>query len=344
MKPTPHTCSIQLKQLLDAYLAHLSVRAYAPGTIRNTALYLANMLAWLDSNKVITPGDITRAMIERYQQVIQAHRKRDGQPLAIAGQHVRLTTIRVFFRWLVRARHCENDPSADIELPKIGHRLPRRVLTVTEVEKIFAKTSPSTQVGLRDRAILEVFYSSGIRRSELCALHLDQIDLERGSLLIVNGKGRKDRFVPLGQRAAKWVKRYLAEARDQFQPAPNETAVFLGKNGHAITHGVLGAIVHAYVKKSAIANRGSCHLFRHAMATHMLEGGADIRYIQHILGHARLSTTEIYTQVNIAHLLAVHHQTHPAERSQLTKHKVAPGQRCPHCGCIVPPTAVDQTT
>lgn len=343
MKPQPPlpTCSIQLQQLLDAYLAHLSVRAYSPGTIRNTALYLANMLAWLDSNKVITPGDITRTMIERYQQVIHAHRKRDGQPLAIAGQHVRLTTIRVFFRWLVRARHCEFDPSAGIDLPKIGHRLPRRVLTITEVEKIFAKTNTSTFTGLRDRAIMEVFYSNGIRRSELCALRLDQIDLERGSLLIINGKGRKDRFVPLGQRAAKWVKRYLAEARNQFQPAPNEPAIFLGNNGRAITHGSLGAMVHAYVKKSAIANKGSCHLFRHAMATHMLEGGADIRYIQHILGHARLSTTEIYTQVNIAHLLAVHQRTHPAERSQSSKFKVAPGQQCPRCGCIVPPPPTD---
>lgn len=237
-------------------------------------------------------------------------------------------------RWLARRNLIATNPSADLELPRIGRRLPRAVLTAGEAETVLAQAKPSTDLGLRDRTMLEVLYSTGMRRHELCSIRLDDLDLARGTVLVREGKGRKDRMLPLGRRAAAWIRRYLETARPRLQTGPDLRAVFLGRDGHQITGGVLGNLTHAYVAKSGIAKRGSCHLLRHAMATLMLEGGADIRYIQQMLGHARLTTTEIYTQVNITRLAEVHRHTHPAEQPQRSRQR-----NCLTCGRPLRPLA-----
>ena len=287
--------------------------------MRNSTLYLGNFLTWLETQAVQRIGQVTRAQLERYQRHLHAYRKRDGRPLVVMGQHVRLTTIQGFFRWLARRDHIAANPSADLELPRIGRRLPRAVLTAAEAETVLAKAKPSTDFGLRDRTMLEVLYFTGMRRHELCSLQLDDLDLARGTVLVREGKGRKDRMLPLGRRAARWIRRYLENGRPRLRTEPDLRAVFLGRDGQKITSGVLGNLTRAYVAKSGVAKQGSCHLFRHAMATLMLEGGADIRYIQQMLGHARLTTTEIYTQVNITRLAEVHRHTHPAEQSQKSR-------------------------
>jgi len=315
------------RRLLRRYLAHLRARACAEGTVRNGTLYLGNFLTWLETQRVESIGQVTRAQLECYQRHLHAYRKRDGQPLAVMGQHVRLTTIQGFFRWLARRDHIAANPSADLELPRIGRRLPRAVLTAAEAETVLAQAKPATDFGLRDRTMMEMLYSTGMRRHELCSLRLDDLDLARGTVLVREGKGRKDRMLPLGRRAVAWIRRYLKKARPRLQAGPELRAVFLGRDGQKITSGVLGNLTHAYVAKSGIPKQGSCHLFRHAMATLMLEGGADIRYIQQMLGHARLTTTEIYTQVNIAGLAAVHRLTHPAEQSRRSRKRA-----CPTCG------------
>jgi len=281
--------------------------------LRNGALYLGNFLDWLASRDVAIASKVTRPLLEKYQKHLHAYRKRDGQPLSVMGQHVRLITIQGFFRWLTRQRHLAANPAADLELPRIGRRLPRAVLSAPEAEAVIAQADLTTALGLRDRAILEVLYSTGMRRRELCGLSITDIELTRGTVLIREGKGRHDRMLPLGARAAEWVQHYRRSARNRFTPNVDDPALFLGRDGRRLTSGVLGNLVHAYVAKSGVGKTGSCHLFRHAMATLMLEGGADIRYIQEMLGHARLTTTEIYTHVTITRLLAIHRQTHPAE-------------------------------
>ena len=252
-------------------------------------------------------------MLERYQRVLFHHRKRDGAPLSVAGQHVRLTTIQGFFKWLRRKYYITANPAADLELPRVEKRLPRQVLTAHEAEQILNQPDLSTPVGLRDRAILEILYSTGMRRKELTGLRLYDLDLERGTVMIREGKGKKDRLLPIGARAAAWLNKYLEEARPKLIVQRDEREVFLCVSGRGLTPGVLGHVVHDYVKASGIAKNGSCHLFRHAMATLMLENGADLRYVQQMLGHARLTTTEIYTHVNIQKLVEVHRLTHPAK-------------------------------
>jgi integrase/recombinase XerD len=302
-----------MKELLNEYCRWMEARNYASGTLDNARLYIGRFIDWLAERGVTRAQDVTRPMLERYQRVLFHHRKKNGQPLSFAGQHVRLTTIQGFFKWLCRKYYITANPAADLELPKVEKRLPRQVLTAREAEQVLNQPDLSTPIGLRDRAVLEILYSTGIRRKELAGLRLYDLDLERGTVMIREGKGKKDRLLPIGARAAAWLDKYLEEARPKLVVEPDEREVFLCVSGKGLTPGVLGNLVHEYVEQSGISKSGSCHLFRHAMATLMLENGADLRYVQQMLGHARLNTTEIYTHVNIQKLIEVHRLSHPAK-------------------------------
>jgi integrase/recombinase XerD len=304
---------MSIKELLEEHCRWLETRNYATGTIHNNRLYVGRFIDWLAERGVTRAQDVTRPMLERYQRVLFHHRKQDGLPLSFAGQHVRLTVIQGFFKWLCRKYHITANPAADLELPKVEKRLPRQVLTAHEAEQILNQPDLATPLGLRDRAILEILYSTGMRRKELAGLRLYDLDLERGTVMIRQGKGKKDRLLPMGARAAAWLDKYLEEARPQLVVEPDEREVFLSPKGTGLTPGVLGNRVRDYVKASGVNKSGSCHLFRHAMATLMLENGADLRYVQQMLGHAKLNTTEIYTHVNIQKLIEVHRLTHPAK-------------------------------
>lgn len=307
---------MNIKELLEEHCRWMEARNYASGTIHNARLYIGRFADWLAERGVLRAQDVTRPMLERYQRVLFHHRKQDGQPLSFAGQHVRLTTIQGFFKWLCRKYYITANPAADLELPKVEKRLPRQVLTAHEAEQVLNQPDLKTPVGIRDRALLEILYSTGMRRKELTGLRLYDLDLERGTVMIREGKGKKDRLLPIGARAAAWLNKYLEEARPKLIVEPDEREVFLCVSGRGLTPGVLGHVVHGYVEASGVNKSGSCHLFRHAMATLMLENGADLRYVQQMLGHARLNTTEIYTHVNIQKLIEVHRLTHPAKLPQ----------------------------
>ena len=185
-------------------------------------------------------------------------------------------------------------------------------MTATETERVLDMPDVETQLGLRDRAILETLYSTGMRRMELLGLRIHDLDEERGTLFIQQGKGKKDRIAPIGERALQWIERYVVEVRPHWLFEAGQQTLFLTREGMPISPSRLTQIVGSYVAASDISKEGSCHLFRHTAATLMLENGADIRYIQALLGHARLETTEVYTQVSIRRLKEVHSMTHPA--------------------------------
>jgi integrase/recombinase XerD len=218
----------------------------------------------------------------------------------------------MYFRWLVRDHQILVNPASELELPKVETHLPRGVLTAREAEAILNQPDIRDPLGLRDRALLETLYSTGMRRMELCHLSVYDVDAERGTAMIRSGKGRKDRVVPIGDRATAWIAKYLADARPELVASPDCGRLFLTYQGAGFTPTRLSQRVADYVTASGIGKRGSCHLFRHTVATLMLEGGADIRFIQAMLGHAELSTTQIYTQVSIRKLKEVHTATHPA--------------------------------
>jgi integrase/recombinase XerD len=220
--------------------------------------------------------------------------------------------VRAYFKWLCRQNHLLANPAADLELPRAEKRLPRHVLTAAEAERVLGMPDISEPLGLRDRAILEAFYSTGMRRMELIGLKLYDLDQERGTVFIRQGKGKKDRMIPMGERAFGWVRRYLEEARGKLALTPDEGIVFLTNVGLAFEPNRLTQLARDYVGKAEIGKTGACHLFRHTCATLMLENGADIRFIQQLLGHEKLETTQIYAQVSIRMLKEVHTRTHPA--------------------------------
>ena len=296
---------------MQRFLTH---RAVIGGTEQGLFMierYLRDFIEWADVRSVTHPQHVTQAVLERYQRWLYFYRKKDGEPLAIGTQSAKLVPLKSFFKWLTRSGEIPANPAAELELPKKRRSLPKQILTVDEVERVLGGADLGKPMGVRDRTIMEVLYATGMRRMELIGLQLRDIDFDRGVVFIHEGKGRKDRLLPMGERAAYWLRLYLDEVREQFVWDRQDTTLFLGVEGLPLSMARTSDIVGQYVKKAQLGKRGGCHLFRHTMATLMLEGGADLRFIQAMLGHEDISTTQIYTQVAIKQLQLVHARTHP---------------------------------
>ena len=300
--------------LLLQHVEHLQVRNYAPDTIRIRANYVKHFALWCLDRDLTQPALITKPILESYQRYLFRYRKDNGQPLSWRSQNMHLAQVNQFFSYLVKFNHLPFNPASEIELPKQPKSLPKAILSPDEVERILSEPDTITTFGLRDRAILELFYSSGIRRAELCRLRLEHIDVERKTIFVSKGKGQKDRYVPVGLRALLWIARYVETAREKLLLDQKEPTLFLTKDGKPLQPDSLTEYARRYIQSSGVEKSGACHIFRHTMATLMHENGADIRYIQAILGHERLETTQIYTRTSLRKLLEVHGQTHPAEK------------------------------
>ena len=305
----------------DGWLQHLAVKNHATGSIEGKRFALKTFLDWCHERSLVQASAITRAILESYQRWLWHCRNKAGKPLGISTQREKLGALKGYFAWLVRQNVITANPASELELPRMEKRLPEEALTPSQITAIMAVPNITDPLGLRDRAMLEVFYATGIRRAELTRLGVSDVHAERRTLRVRKGKGRKDRVVPIGHRAAHWTARYLAEVRPRLLLDPAEQALFLTSYGSAFNPDVLSRQVAATFKKAGLARAGSCHLLRHTCATHMLEGGADIRFIQQLLGHEKLETTAIYTEVTITQLQLVHDRCHPA--SQLPAEPVA---------------------
>ncbi len=307
-----------LSILADEYAEWMAQRNYAAVTIRQKRHHLVLFFAWCEERSLSRPSEITRAILERYQRHLFTRQTPHGNKLSFKTQSAHMITLQVFFKWLCQREHISSDPASGLELPRTGRRLPRGVLSQSEVEGVLNQPDTNKSVGIRDRAMMEVFYSCGIRRSELVNLAVFDIDMSNATLFIREGKGQKDRIVPIGDRALLWLQKYLDEVRPAFLANDMETALFIGQRGEPLSPGSIGIMVKDYMRAEGIEKPGACHLFRHSMATSMLENGADLRVIQAILGHSSLSTTQIYTHLTVQRLKEIHRATHPAkmEREQ----------------------------
>jgi integrase/recombinase XerD len=294
------------------YLEWIGVHNFSEDTVATRRAYLSYFHAWCRDRGLEAPAEITRPVLERYQRWLFHYRKKNGQPLGVRTQHTRLQAIKSFFQWLARQNYLLHNPASEIVLPRMENRLPKYILSAEEAEQIIAQANISTPEGLRDRAILETFYATGMRRMELANLKLYDLDADRGTVTIRLGKGRKDRIIPIGERALAWIHKYAEEARLELLTGSDDATLFLNYLGGGFERLQLTSLVRAYLVKSKIGKTGGCHLFRHTAATLMLENGADIRVIQQMLGHVRLDTTELYTRVSINLLKQVYSATHPA--------------------------------
>jgi integrase/recombinase XerD len=299
---------------VQQWLATLEARNYSPGSIALRERQMRLFLLWCNERGLSTPAEITVAVVERYQRSLYHQKDERGKRLSFRAQRDRLATLRRFFRWMAKARHVEMSPCETLELPRVEQRLPRGVLTVAQVESVLAVPDVGTPMGIRDRAIVETLYSTGIRRQEICNLTIHDLDLERGTLIVRQGKGKKDRMIPIGQRAVLWITKYVDEVRPLLVSEPDDGVVFLTRNREPFSGYRMAELVRDLIDDAQVGKKGACHLFRHTMATLMLEGGADIRFIQAMLGHARITSTEVYTQVAIAKLKEIHEATHPGAK------------------------------
>jgi integrase/recombinase XerD len=220
-----------------------------------------------------------------------------------------LAAIRTFFLFLNQEGILKANPAEELESPKAARKLPK-ILTLREVEQLLEQPNPQTPLGLRDRAMLEVLYATGVRVSELTHLPINQVNLE-GGYVLVYGKGSKERIVPLGGEAMKWVTRYLKTARGRLAKGKESPYLFIGRAGKGMSRQWFWRNLQRYAQRAGLSKRVTPHLFRHSFASHLLEGGADLRSVQMMLGHVDISTTQIYTHVTGERLKKVHEKYHP---------------------------------
>jgi integrase/recombinase XerD len=308
-----------LLRYMDEHLEWMLISHYSADTTRTRRQAIRKFITWIGERGIDDPRQITQPMIERYQKHLFYYRKTNGAPLTIGMQLQYLAAIKLWFKWLTRARHILANPASELELPQPPKRLPGRILSQAEVEAVLNEAEPDTTGGLRDRALLELLYASGIRRSEAASLGVYDADTVRGVLWVKHGKGGRQRVVPLGNRACAWLDKYIHEARPQLLAAASQ-ALFITDYGQPMRPDQIADKVRRHMHYAGLTKGGGTHLLRHACATHMLEGGADIRFIQAMLGHTSLETTEIYTHVSIDKLIEVHKATHP---SRLQRGKAA---------------------
>lgn len=276
-----------------------TVEAYE-GDLRQAAQFLAaqGRSNWLK----VKPADATAWA-----------RELSDRDLAASSAARKLSALRMFARYLVHNGDRPDDFTELLEGPKLRRKLPE-TLTNEEVERILAAPTGGDEFGLRDRAMLELFYSSGLRVSELCGLTLQQVDLEHGFVRVF-GKGSKERVVPVGAAASRAVAAYLESGRPHFvKPKRTGSQLFLSKRGTAISRKMVWVLVKEHTLRAGITKPVKPHLLRHSFATHLLGGGADLRAIQEMLGHANIGTTQIYTAVEQGRLVDHHAKFHPRNR------------------------------
>lgn len=259
-----------------------------------------------------------RRGVSRWPAVSGAHAAEWIQSLSRASYSVaslarKLSALRSFARFLVREKRREDDFTALLTGPKPTRRIPG-ALTAGEVERLLAAPSGGDARALRDRALLELFYSSGLRVSELAGLMLQQVDLEHGFVRVL-GKGAKERIVPIGGQAVAALTTYLSAGRSHFVRSRTGSQLFLNRNGGPLSRVMLWMLVKKYAQRAGITKNVKPHGLRHSFATHLLSGGADLRAIQEMLGHASISTTQIYTAVEPQRLLEQHAKFHPRNRA-----------------------------
>lgn len=292
-----------MESYISRYLNYITVeRGLAPNSREAYQQDLKKYFNFL-KDKNLPLGEVTRTHLQDYLMFL----KKSG--LSSRSLARNLATLKGFHRFLVREDLLFRDPTTDFESPRLGAKLPR-VLAINEVEKMLTLPDESAPQGMRDRAMLEILYATGVRVSELISLKIPDIHLE-GAYLRCWGKGSKERIIPLGSIALEKVNQYFTGARQRLVKEKFCPYLFVTRRGKPFTRQGFWKIIREYARKAGISTPVSPHVLRHSFATHLLQRGADLRSIQEMLGHASISTTQIYTHLNPAHLKEIHRRFHP---------------------------------
>lgn len=286
------------------YLHYLKVeRGLSENTIASYGIDLKLFLEYLRENEIPSFKQVNKEVIVNYMQAEKNNNKANSSILRS------VSSLRKFFQYLAQEKIIEKDPMLLIDIPKKKQHLPQ-VLTKEEVEKLLHSPNTGQVLGLRDRAMLELMYATGLRISEIINLKLEDLHLTMGTLQTL-GKGHKERIVPVGDEAIKWVNRYLEEARPKLLKQKRSNYLFLNFHGNNLTRQGVWKNLKAEVRKAGIQKNITPHTLRHSFATHILENGADLRIVQELLGHADISTTQIYTHLSNKQLADIYNRAHP---------------------------------
>jgi len=305
------TRAADLEAAVQAFLAALRAARYSEGHQQQSAYVLGLLLAFLEEEGVRRPASVSEAHLARFARRLGRRAGKDGGFRA-ASRAAYLGRVRAFFAWLVKGGRILRNPALELELPKT-ERLPRGVLSVADARRLVNAPDRFTVMGQRDSAVLELLYGTGIRAGECMRLDLVDVELGQGELVVRQGKGRKDRRVPLSGEAARALELYLRASRPVLQRDAAGLALFLNEHGRRITRMGLYLLVRRYGEQAGLKGRVFPHALRHTYATHLLRGGAGIREVQALLGHSRLRTTEVYTRVERADLRRMIDRSHPFE-------------------------------
>ena len=304
-----------LAVLVETFLTDSLATGRSRGTVAYRRVYLGQLLAWFQARGVSEARQVTPRVLDEYLVHLKlretTYRRPRPSPLSVQTLAAEASVLRSFFGWLTRRRVLLFDPSEGLKLGVRNAPLPKSVLTETEVLALLNAPGTDT-LGLRDQAILETLYSTGLRRAELCGLDRYDLDFPGEVVLVRQGKGGRDRIVPIGSHALAAVRRYLNEARPELVRSSKEPALFLAAvTGYRLGVKTLNLIVRKHAEAAGIGKRVTPHVLRHTCATHLLQGGADVRHVQLILGHASVATTQIYTRVAVEDLAAAFRKHHP---------------------------------
>ncbi len=293
-----------MKEFIDEFMNYLSVeRGLANNTLLAYRRDLAKYIDYLSQKGIKTADQVNREHVSNFMFDLKKH---DMSPTTVCRN---LAAVKMFHRFLVRENLAKEDPTTLVDTPKLWKRVPS-VLTQAEIESMISAASGKKAQQIRDQAILEILYASGLRVSELSDLKTTSINYEVGFVRAV-GKGSKERLIPLGKKAREALQRYLLKARPQLLKNRTNDVLFLSRLGKRISRQSLWAVIKFYARQANIKKKIKPHTLRHTFATHLLEHGADLRSVQEMLGHADISTTQIYTHVDRERLKSVHKQFHP---------------------------------
>ena len=302
-----------LAKQLQRFLDHLAVeRGLSEHTIAAYRRDLERYATFLRARGIIDARRVDERAVAAHVAAVSASTHGDGKPYRATSVVRALSSVRAFHRFLLRDGKISSDPTAAVIRPKLPRSLPKP-LSVDDVARVLANPDRSAK-GLRDRAVLETLYGAGLRISELVGLDVDDVDLEEGSVRVL-GKGGKERDVPIGRYARDSISAYLTRVRPQIATTRSRSALFLNLRGGRLTRQGCTGILQQHVAGADITKRVSPHTLRHSFATHLLEGGADVRVVQELLGHASVATTQVYTLVTREHLREVYFTSHPRARA-----------------------------
>ena len=302
--------------MLEPYLQELQTRNYSQETINRRVYSLRSFIHFMSTRDVVVVDQLNSDVLEEYKQNLTFRYSENNKKLSAQTRRGYLSVVRSFCEYLHSKELLVGNPAADLVMPKIPKKLPKVILTPHEIRRLIDACDPSSNRGCRNRIIIEILYDTGVRGSELCAINNDDLDLASGFLHVRSGKGDKDRVVPISSRVCDLIRRYKMLVRPSFATGDDDGTLILNRYGKMFNYKGILKIVKKCAEKAGLEKNITCHAFRHACATHMLQNGANVRIIQELLGHDSLTTTQIYTRMTIKDLKEAHDRFHPRESWQ----------------------------